>query len=41
MISDFKMFPVTSNTFETAEFWYIVGLAAILSLLQMKNSSFL
>ena len=25
------------NTFETAEFWCIVGLTAILCLLQMKN----
>ena len=29
------------NTFETTEFWCIVGLRAILRLFQMKNSIFL
>ena len=37
MITDFKIF---LNTFETAEFLLIVGLTAILGLLQMKNSAF-
>ena len=35
----FKNFP--TNAFETAEFWCIVDLTAILRLLQRKNSTFL
>ena len=37
MISDFK-FP--NNAFETGEFWCIVGLTAILRLLQGKTPLF-
>ena len=39
MTSDFKIFPIIA--FETAVFWYIVDLAAILRLLQRKNFTFL
>ena len=39
MISDFNIFP--KNAIETAEFWCIVGLTAILRSLQRKNSTFL
>ena len=35
----FQNFP--NNPFETAEFWSVVSLTAILRLLQMKNSTFL
>ena len=35
----FSNFP--NNAFETTEFWCIVGLTAILRLLQRKNSTFL
>ena len=30
----------SNNAFETAEFWLVVGLTAILRLLQRKNSPF-
>ena len=38
MILDFKIFP--NNPFETAEFWFIVSLIAILGLLQRKTPLF-
>ena len=38
MIIDFKIFLV--NTFESAEFWCIVGLTAILLLSQRKKIHF-
>ena len=38
MISDLKIFPIL--LFETAELWCIVGLTAILRLLQRKNFTF-
>ena len=39
MVLDFKIFP--NNSFETAEFWFIVGLIAVLGLLQRKTPLFL
>ena len=38
MILDFKVFP--NNPFETAAFWFIVSLIAILGLLQRKTPLF-
>ena len=38
MILDFNVFP--NNPFETAEFWFIVSLIAILGLLQRKTPLF-
>ena len=39
MVSDFNIFP--NNAFETVGFWCILGLTAIASFLQRKNSTFL
>ena len=40
-IYDQRFSNFSSNPFEKAEFWRIVGLIAILRLLQRKNSIFL
>ena len=37
MISDFKILFSYFNALETVEFWCIIGLTAILRLLQRKN----
>ena len=41
VIIDFENFPNNAFESQTAEFWFIVGLAAIFHSLQRKNSIFL
>ena len=40
-IYDQRFYNFPNTAFDTAEFWFIVSLTAILDLLQMKNSTFL